>query len=580
MTSLKKNLITNYLLLVTLLFFGLFCSKGLFKEYGFATHDGDHHISRSFDAIQTLKEGHFPMRWAGSLNGWCGVPIFNFFYPLIYYLVFLVNFAVGDVINSLKIVASLSFIVGPMFFYLWLKCETKNKIASFTGAFLYLFVPYRFLLVFVRFSPEFMAYTLLPILLWFISILLEKLKKKIELKTIVIAFVTSLIGGLFVISHNFGVMLILPIIGLWTILKVIKEKIFSKEKLFLLIFVFISFIGIGIFFIGPMLLEKQYVKLDTMRTMDYRDHFPTLSQLIRSPWDYGNSLSGTDRDGMSFMLGYAQWLVLGFVLFFLANYFLDKKKNKKLPVEIIYWFALSSLSIFFILPWSKFIWDRIPILQEIQFSWRFLGVTSFTIAALAGFLLSKIKNKKIFYGLTLVFVSIAFYGNRNHLRIQQTPYPQKYINYEMNHDHRYATTSIFDDILNKKSKQMCLASANMSPGMSIIFTPQVKDITLKTQRGNTFGKVSVDSPLEIEVSMRLSLEYFPGIYKIKFNGQEISEINNCEGRVCLDGVKLIKGENVLEWKVGQSPTEKFFNWISGGFLAVWVLIIIFAILLS
>ncbi len=575
MNFIKKRLTTDCLLLIALFLFGLFCSKGLFKYYGFATHDGDHHISRSFDAIQSLKEGHFPLRWAGSLNGWCGVPVFNFFYPLTYYLVFLVNFLVKDVINSLKVVAVWSFTIAPIFFYLWLNKETKNKIASFAGAFLYLFVPYRFLLVYVRFNPEFVAYTFLPIMLWIESSLFERLKKDktISFKTLFLAFWLSLIGGIFIVSHNFAVVLLLPIIGVYTIIKVFMFRIFAKEKLALLFFVFVSIVGLSSFFWGPMVLERKYVKLNTTWAVNhYRDHFPTLQQVIRSKWDYGTSEPGTEKDGMSFMLGYSQWLVMGATAVYLILTLFQKRKFK-LPTEIFFWFSVSCLSLFLILPWSKFVWERIKILQEIQFSWRILGVTSFTIAALSGFLLVAIKDRKVFYFLFFIFTSLSFYGNRNHLRIQPALYPQKYIDYEKNHDHRYATTTMFDDILNKESTMLCLPSKNMPPDMSIAFTPPIKGVVLKTERGNTFGKVSFNSNIGLENNMRLGLEYFPGIYKVKLNGA-ILETLNCQGKVYLEKVELKKGENILEWKVVQSPTEKIFNYLSIGFLTIWVLFLI------
>ena len=93
-----------------LIFIGLilavvWAGKGIFKYNVFSTHDGDHHFARSFDAVKTITEGHFPLRWAGSLNYGCGVPIYNFFYPLIYYLVILLNFLTHDIFLALKLIA-------------------------------------------------------------------------------------------------------------------------------------------------------------------------------------------------------------------------------------------------------------------------------------------------------------------------------------------------------------------------------------------------------------------------------------------------------------------------------------------
>src|SRR4030043_283601 len=81
---LKQNKFSLVAILV-LVFLGVYCSKGLFTYYAFFTHDGDHHIARSFDAIVALREGHFPLRWTGSLNHYCGIPIYNFFYPISFF---------------------------------------------------------------------------------------------------------------------------------------------------------------------------------------------------------------------------------------------------------------------------------------------------------------------------------------------------------------------------------------------------------------------------------------------------------------------------------------------------------------
>jgi len=133
-----KNLITP-LFLITIIILGIYCSSGIFRYYFFKTHDSDAHIARSLDAIVAMEEDHFPLRWAGSLNYSCGVPIFNFFYPLFYYLVFIINLFTKNVIISLKVIYFLSFIIGPIFMFLWLKKETKDNWGAFIGALLYLF---------------------------------------------------------------------------------------------------------------------------------------------------------------------------------------------------------------------------------------------------------------------------------------------------------------------------------------------------------------------------------------------------------------------------------------------------------
>ncbi len=108
----------------------IWTGKGIFKYSIFSTHDGDHHIARSFDAVTTFKEGEFPLRWAGSLNYFCGVPIYNFYYPLLYYLVILGNFLTHNVLYTLKIVYFLSLLLGTVGFYFWAREETGKDISG------------------------------------------------------------------------------------------------------------------------------------------------------------------------------------------------------------------------------------------------------------------------------------------------------------------------------------------------------------------------------------------------------------------------------------------------------------------
>lgn len=218
---LKKHLSAILILILVLL--GVWAGKNTLTQPFFTTHDGDHHIARSLEAVEALSEGQFPLRWAGKLNNFCGVPIFNFFYPLIYYLAAAVNLITNNIPLALEIILFITFIIGPVFFFLWLFKETENRLASFIGALIYLFVPYRFLLAYIRFSPEFMAYLILPIFLYQFSCLLPSLKKKKPLASHKVwwqGFSLVILGMLFIISHNLVVLAAAPILVAWIILRI------------------------------------------------------------------------------------------------------------------------------------------------------------------------------------------------------------------------------------------------------------------------------------------------------------------------------------------------------------------------
>jgi type IV secretory pathway VirB3-like protein len=560
---LKKHFSTILILILVLL--GVWAGKNTLTQPFFTTHDGDHHIARSLDAVEALSEGQFPLRWAGKLNNLCGVPIFNFFYPLIYYLAAGINLIANNVPLSLEIILFTSFIVGPLFFFLWLKKETKNSWASFIGALVYLFVPYRFLLAYLRFSPEFMAYLILPIFLYQFSCLLSLLKKKPPLynhRAWWQGFSLVVLGMLFIISHNLVVLAVGPILAAWVIFKIYQEKAYRGPGLIK----FWLLIGGGIlllssFFWGPMILEQRYTKLVSSQVFPYYQHFPTLKQLISSPWGRWYSMPGQENDGMSFKLGYAQWFILATTSLFLL-YRLITKKTKNLKT-IIFWYLLTLLYLFLMLEISSPVWQIITPLQRIQFPWRLLGVTSFTLAALVGFLANQIKRPVIKLFLVMAIGFLAIYGNRNHMGFIYVEDSSLYQDFSYSHPFRYTTTTVGDDIINPEALSACINLDNFLTIGSSSFSP--------LKRGNSYGQVNLAWPKEETNDAVMKLAYFPGIYQIEVNDNLLpkDQIGNNQGLLKLNSISLNKGENKITWQIIQSPLEKVFNCLSLASLIIW-----------
>ncbi len=557
---LKKILTKNVLIFLLLLGSIWWAGKGIFKYSVFSTHDLDHHLARSFDAVQTFKEGHFPMRWAGSLNYYCGVPIYNFFYPLIYYLVVLINNIHPDIIMALKIIDFLSLLIGTLFFYFWMKVETKKDIPAIGGSLLYLYAPYRFSLIFVRGSPEFLAYAILPVVLYFYVLFFNSEGKKSTMW----AFLASFTGALLAISHNFTVMFLFPLILAYLIVKCFLLKV-SLKKVGWLMFSFIGSFGMSAFFIGPAILEKKFTRIGE-NFLFWKEHFPTLGQLIKSPWGYFYSSLGTANDGMSFMLGYAQWVVLVIALIWILYRLIFQRK---FDVWIILTFLASLLTIYLILPWSIPVWEKIEPLQEIQFSWRLLGIAIFTISALFSFILDKITSKYILIPIFIAVVALGFYGNRNHLLPQPISVQDlfRYDDFDKYHYHRHSTTTLGDDIIAKGATEACWFD------VPLIATDK-EQLKFNVERGNTYGFIKFSIPKNVKgKTITTGLGYFPQAYKFEINGKE-SSYNDCNGRVCFDISQVRTGENYISWKIVQTPTESFFNYVSLSFIILWLVLLL------
>jgi hypothetical protein len=133
-------------------------------------------------------------------------------------------------------------------------------------------------------------------------------------------------------------------------------------------------------FVVPMLLERanvaqwQWVK----DTYNYRLHFVYPGQLLLPTWGYGYSVAGPN-DGMSFQVGIA--------IFLLAAMGMAALLLRRSPVpRLVFGFLLfvTALAVFMMLPLAEPVWSALPLVDLIQFPWRLLAVTAFTLSLFAG----------------------------------------------------------------------------------------------------------------------------------------------------------------------------------------------------
>ena len=89
------------------------------------THDGQDHVARIANFYQNLSEGNIIPRWAGNLNWGYGHPILEFLYPLPSYLASLFHFLGFTLVDSVKIVFGMSFVLSGIAMYIFIK-EGQN----------------------------------------------------------------------------------------------------------------------------------------------------------------------------------------------------------------------------------------------------------------------------------------------------------------------------------------------------------------------------------------------------------------------------------------------------------------------
>lgn len=346
--------------------------------HGFYGASDDLHIGWLYEMDRTISLGQFPPRFVPDLSFGFGYPLFNFVFPLPFYIGEMFHKLGLSFVDSVKAVFFISVPLSMYFMYKFLK-EHTNEILALAGAVLYVYTPYRATDIYVRGAiGEILAFVFPPLAAYAIT----KISKEKSRKWIgVLAIATA---GL-ILSHDIMAYMFLPFLGLlaiWLWRGVVKS-----------IFGFVLGILASLYFWLPAIIESNLMKYGT-GNINFIDHFPTLKQLITPYFGYGASVPGP-YDGMSFFLGTINILLIIAVVIFI-------KKAK----PVIYWalFAIT-VSVFLMNFRSTFLWNTIPYLPYFQFPWRFLSLTTFATSALV-IIFDKVKFGK-WIGLAIIVFAVA-----------------------------------------------------------------------------------------------------------------------------------------------------------------------------
>ncbi|HSW97103.1 MAG TPA: 6-pyruvoyl-tetrahydropterin synthase-related protein, partial [Candidatus Saccharimonadales bacterium] len=379
MSFLKKY--SDYLVIIILL---IFTVSPLFVPGWFSVHD-DEQIGRLFELNKDVLAGHMPPRLAQDLGFGFDYPLFNFYPSFVYYVAEIFHLVGFPFISSTKLMIGLGFILAGIFMYLFAK-EYLGRIGGIVAAIAYSYAPYHSVDVYVRGAlPEFWSFVFIPALFWSF----HQLAKKGNYTFIILSgfFVACL-----ALTHDLIAMMSSFFLASYFLFLIVQTK--KKKVLFRNICLSILLgLGLSAYFWLPAYFEKQFtmVYLLTEQGADYHSYFVCIKQFINSPWGYGGSIPGC-FDGLSFQVGQAQLLLAG--LSTIVSLYFIWKKRKDYGILILF-ICMFLFSLFIQTKYSLSIWNAIQPFSYIQFPWRFLVFSDFTIAFIVGFLFSQFKNQKI-----------------------------------------------------------------------------------------------------------------------------------------------------------------------------------------
>ena len=477
--------------------------RPLFHAGLFDSHDSLSNLVRSSALYHSLSEKFGYVRWFKDFSFGHGYPFLNFYAPLTYYITSFFHLLGFTFTASVKLLIIGQTLLRGFSMYLLAK-QIFGKFESFLSGIAFIYAPYFICDIYVRgdFS-ESLCFSILPLaVLFFRSLIITG-----KIKYVAYASITY---SLLILSHN---CLTIPFSGI--ILAQILFLGFQKKSNILKAFLaFILGIALSTIFWLPALMEMKYVHLArvTEGRFFYANNFRGLRELLSSRWGFGRSA----RDPMPVGIG---WL---HIFAFFSSIYLIRKAESRRRLTIAFFIFLSIAGTFLITPFSKKIWEVIPLIKFLQFPWRLLSVIAFGTSFLFGsFGLISGKKKYFFCGIILI-VTIAFYGRYAR--------PYRYI----------GTTDIDLEPCKISCRDTKTAYSDEYLPIWVIEKPSKKDecVVISKGKGVISGLRRQGSDYDFSISARGDTEimldsyWYPG-WRVWVDDREIPiAINEFDGRIC------------------------------------------------
>lgn len=563
-----KKLLTkhqHYLQIVLLLLVLLACSWTLLQPGLGSGHDL-HQAARTYELATALQEGNFPVIWSQNYVFGYGMPLFEFYAPLPYYLsagFYLLGFDLTTAVELMILFLNVVTVLGA---YLLGKNLWQNRWAGILVAAALALAPYRAVDLMVRTAlSEAWAIAFLPwILLAVIGL--------VEGKRWSWLILTLSLSALF-LSHNLTALIALPFLLCFTVFYVMWRLPQWRQRFtafWRLLPPTVLSLVLTSFYLFPMWLEKSFTQIDQFvlsSYFDYRQHFLYIRQLLEpwGAWEYGGSGWGPN-DEMSFFLGYGQLLILVLTVLCSAAALWRKKYNKVPEIFLaVFLLFLVGGSLFLTLLKAQFIWQQISFSNYIQFPWRYLSLAIIFIALLAGFVYGFLSRHWRGFFFIIVYTSLLLLNWRYFQNEKSLVLSEDYADMAM----RIRTSDsrgLYDYLpvqINFLEKSAFFVDKNPElvelevPVSSLVPTALLTDGQLLVVSEQSSRKL-LEANLEQETTLSLNLAYYPG-WQVKVEGRQVAVGADEYGRLTFT---LPAGTSQVEVNLGDTPVRRWSKIVS------------------
>jgi len=316
--------------------------------------DLPHHYRLAQGFFESIKSGDFYPSWISSTNGGYGDPSVRFYPPAFYYILSLFRLITGDWYIASLLTLSLLTTIGGVGMYLWASSLTDQSYAVL-AALLYMLSPFHANEMYqAGLYPQYACASVLPFVFAFTERIIANRRWR-DAGGLGISY------GMLILSHLPLALLGSAAVGVYALVRLAQS--FSRRSLCQLVAGALSGLAFSCCYWLPMLLELKWKSPSGSgqdKWFDYKNNFV----FHPSPNEMGD-----------------YWIPIitaATLLMAVPAVVLIVRRNRQALAPAL----LALMTFLMATSLSKPVWDSLPALQETQFPWRWLTITSAALSIL------------------------------------------------------------------------------------------------------------------------------------------------------------------------------------------------------
>jgi hypothetical protein len=337
--------------------------------------DGAVHVLWAQQYLKSIHSGIVFPQWVADANLGCGNATFIFYPPFVFYIYTLINLFTNNVLVILNVAAILGIWLSGLTMYTFCR-NHMGKVCSLLSAIVYMALPYHLVDLYNRSAlAEFWSFVWLPLIFLFIEQVREN--PRIGMSGLAV-FYSALI-----VTHLPTALLVSPVLIAYSLFlhangggfRVLLRRILPLPL----------GLGLSAFYLLPVIFERRFVDIASINNYEWF-------------WLSNNFLFSRTAGDIGFN-HYLSIIAIWTTLLCVAGIFvksLDGTHPRRLNSCILF-FGASALVLFvMMLSPSNGLWKVLPFLNQVQFPWRVMTLTTFFAATSVGLFSEQVLVKPFF----------------------------------------------------------------------------------------------------------------------------------------------------------------------------------------